>query len=231
MMPAQTAKPSAKQAVNGFKKEEHITSLKEIDTLRSSGNALFVFPFKITWLKADEICHKSDARINRVLVLAPKHNHKHAVDRNLIKRRIREAYRVHKSILPKEGYRIFINYVAKEILSFSTIEKSLVTVLEKIAAAGNNDKSTHCEQEQTSFVKKVLHIFKAIISFPFILLIKFYQICISPLKPPTCRFTPTCSAYAVQAIKKYGPLKGGWLALKRILRCNPWGGSGYDPVP
>lgn len=62
-------------------------------------------------------------------------------------------------------------------------------------------------------------------------LIRFYQICISPLTPPACRYTPTCSQYAIGAIKKYGPFKGGWLAFKRILRCNPFGGSGYDPVP
>ncbi len=75
------------------------------------------------------------------------------------------------------------------------------------------------------FVKKVL-------AAPFILLIKFYQICISPLKGgPTCRFTPTCSQYALEAFRKYGPFKGFWLSLKRILRCHPWGGSGYDPVP
>ncbi len=65
----------------------------------------------------------------------------------------------------------------------------------------------------------------------FLLLIAFYQQCISPLTPAACRFTPTCSQYAKEAILKYGPFKGGWLALKRILRCNPWGGSGYDPVP
>lgn len=71
-----------------------------------------------------------------------------------------------------------------------------------------------------------------LLSSPLVALIRFYQICISPLKPhPTCRFTPTCSQYALQAIRKYGPFKGGWLALKRIARCHPWGGSGYDPVP
>ncbi len=64
-----------------------------------------------------------------------------------------------------------------------------------------------------------------------ILPIRFYQLCISPMFPPSCRFTPTCSQYAVEAISKYGVLKGGWLTLKRIARCNPWGGSGYDPVP
>ena len=63
-------------------------------------------------------------------------------------------------------------------------------------------------------------------------LIRFYRKYLSGLKPaPTCRFTPTCSAYALEAITKYGPIKGGWLTLRRLLRCHPWGGSGYDPVP
>ena len=61
--------------------------------------------------------------------------------------------------------------------------------------------------------------------------IRFYQYAISPHTPPSCRFTPTCSQYGVEAIRKYGALKGGWLTLKRIARCHPWGGSGYDPVP
>lgn len=62
--------------------------------------------------------------------------------------------------------------------------------------------------------------------------IRFYQRHISPLRPPCCRFSPTCSAYAVQAITKYGALKGGWLALCRLLRCNPfYKGDYYDPVP
>ena len=79
---------------------------------------------------------------------------------------------------------------------------------------------------------KFWEVVRKVLSAPFILLIKFYQVCISPLKGgPTCRFTPTCSQYALEAIRKYGPFKGGWLALRRILRCHPWGGSGYDPVP
>lgn len=64
-----------------------------------------------------------------------------------------------------------------------------------------------------------------------VLPIRFYQICISPLLGPSCRFTPTCSEYARQAILKHGPFKGLYLAVRRILRCHPWGGSGYDPVP
>lgn len=62
-------------------------------------------------------------------------------------------------------------------------------------------------------------------------LIRFYQYAISPLIPPRCRFTPTCSQYAVEAVQKYGALKGGWLAAKRIARCHPLGGCGHDPVP
>ena len=61
--------------------------------------------------------------------------------------------------------------------------------------------------------------------------IKFYQHAISPLTPPACRFTPTCSQYALDALRLHGPLKGTWLALRRLCRCHPWGGSGYDPVP
>ncbi|MGM0478460.1 MAG: membrane protein insertion efficiency factor YidD [Bacteroidota bacterium] len=72
---------------------------------------------------------------------------------------------------------------------------------------------------------------KRIIAFPFILLIRFYQYVISPLTPASCRYHPTCSQYSVQAIKEWGVLKGGWLAIKRIASCHPWGGSGYDPVP
>lgn len=62
-------------------------------------------------------------------------------------------------------------------------------------------------------------------------LIWVYRNMLSPLKPATCRYTPTCSAYALGAVNKHGPYRGGWMAMKRIGRCHPWGGSGYDPVP
>lgn len=61
--------------------------------------------------------------------------------------------------------------------------------------------------------------------------IKLYQWTLSPLIGRACRYTPTCSNYGIEAIRKYGPLKGGWLTLKRVLSCHPWGKSGYDPVP
>ncbi|HAN77952.1 MAG TPA: membrane protein insertion efficiency factor YidD [Bacteroidales bacterium] len=62
-------------------------------------------------------------------------------------------------------------------------------------------------------------------------LVRFYQVAISPLKPPSCRYTPTCSNYSLDALRKHGPIKGTYLSVKRILSCNPWGGHGYDPVP
>lgn len=61
--------------------------------------------------------------------------------------------------------------------------------------------------------------------------IRFYQLAISPMTPPSCRYFPTCSNYALEAIEKYGALKGGWLAVRRILRCHPFRPGGYDPVP
>ena len=70
-----------------------------------------------------------------------------------------------------------------------------------------------------------------LINIIFILPIKMYQILLSPLIGPSCRFNPTCSHYAIEAITKYGALKGLYLALKRIIKCHPWGESGNDPVP
>jgi uncharacterized protein len=70
-----------------------------------------------------------------------------------------------------------------------------------------------------------------IITLPFVLLVRFYQVAISPFLPSACRYTPTCSQYTIEALKTHGLLKGGWLSIKRIASCNPWGGRGYDPVP
>jgi len=72
---------------------------------------------------------------------------------------------------------------------------------------------------------------KKVLIAPFIFLVKVYQTLISPLTPATCRFQPTCSHYALEALEKHGLFRGGRLALKRILSCHPWGKSGYDPVP
>ncbi|MBO5710081.1 MAG: membrane protein insertion efficiency factor YidD [Rikenellaceae bacterium] len=81
-------------------------------------------------------------------------------------------------------------------------------------------------------VSKNLHtaIRRATIAIP-LMLLWIYRNCISPYIPSACRFTPTCSRYAIEALKKHGLLKGSWLTIRRLLRCHPWGGSGYDPVP
>ena len=73
--------------------------------------------------------------------------------------------------------------------------------------------------------------FKKLLSKRLIGLIKLYQVTLSPYIGRACRYTPTCSNYGIEAIQKHGPFKGFWLTLKRVLSCNPWGGSGYDPVP
>lgn len=72
---------------------------------------------------------------------------------------------------------------------------------------------------------------KKILTKILLLPIYFYKYSISPMLPPSCRYVPTCSEYAIEALKKHGPAKGLWLALKRLSRCHPWGGHGYDPVP
>ncbi|KFG89284.1 putative membrane protein insertion efficiency factor [Sphingobium herbicidovorans NBRC 16415] len=64
-----------------------------------------------------------------------------------------------------------------------------------------------------------------------ILMARFWQVGPSRILPPSCRYAPSCSQYAIEAIRKYGAVKGSWLATKRLMRCHPWGGSGYDPVP
>lgn len=74
-------------------------------------------------------------------------------------------------------------------------------------------------------------MFSKILIFPFIVLVRLYQLVLSPLMPASCRFQPTCSAYMIEALKTRGLFYGGFLGLKRILSCHPWGKTGYDPVP
>ena len=78
----------------------------------------------------------------------------------------------------------------------------------------------------------IIGVIKKISAFPFIILIRFYQLVLSPyLGGSKCRFTPTCSQYTAQAIEKYGPIKGIFLGVKRLSKCRPGGGHGFDPVP
>lgn len=96
---------------------------------------------------------------------------------------------------------------------------------------GQEDEQLQQTRQSKNLIMKFLHLLSRGLSWLLILPILFYRQFISPFTPPSCRFTPTCSEYARQAIMKHGPIKGLALAIWRILRCNPWGGSGYDPVP
>ena len=82
-------------------------------------------------------------------------------------------------------------------------------------------------QGKQSHNNRLSSIAAQVLSLP----IRFYRICISPLIPSRCRYTPTCSEYALEALQQHGPVRGLWLSIKRIGRCHPWGGHGYDPVP
>jgi len=90
-------------------------------------------------------------------------------------------------------------------------------------------KTAYINQRQLIF--NVILKMKKVATLFLLGIIKLYQNAISPYTRPSCRYIPTCSQYAVEAIQKYGPFKGGWMAFRRILRCNPLGGNGYDPVP
>ena len=85
--------------------------------------------------------------------------------------------------------------------------------------------------KESSSIPKLRQTLRKVAISPFLALIWFYRTCIGPYIPKTCRFEPSCSTYALEAFRKWGPFKGLWLTVWRILRCNPWGGSGFDPVP
>lgn len=82
-----------------------------------------------------------------------------------------------------------------------------------------------------SSLKRLFSFLGLLLSYLLILPIKIYQYTISPVLGASCRYHPTCSAYSIEALKKHGPFKGSYLAIKRIFSCHPWGGHGHDPVP
>ena len=96
-----------------------------------------------------------------------------------------------------------------------------------------NSFGIHTKQKQIKNKKRnpVIAILLKGLNYLLIFLVNIYKYVISPYTPASCRYTPTCSEYSLQALKKYGPFKGFYLSLKRFLSCHPWGGHGYDPVP
>lgn len=217
-----------------FTKAERLSSKKEITALFNEGKSFAISHIRIVY----RFLPKQEERPNAILVSVPKKYFKHAVDRNLLKRRIREAYRLNKGLLQNMPARVefMLLYQKRRIATFAEIEEIVKKALERILAEACAEASpeacaTANAADNSKNAPQSCSLARRVATAPLVLLVRFYQICISPLKPSCCRFTPTCSQYALEALRKYGVFKGTWLAIKRILRCHPWGGSGYDPVP
>lgn len=221
-----------------FTKAERLSSKKEITALFNEGKSFAISHIRVVY----RFLPKQEERPNAILVSVPKKYFKHAVDRNLLKRRIREAYRLNKELLQSMPARVefMLLYQKRRIATFAEIEEIVKKVLERILAEASLEARAEASPEacatavaadNSKNAPQSCSLARRVATAPLVLLVRFYQICISPLKPSCCRFTPTCSQYALEALRKYGVFKGTWLAIKRILRCHPWGGSGYDPVP
>lgn len=217
-----------------FTKAERLSSKKEITALFNEGKSFAISHIRVVY----RFLPKQEERPNAILVSVPKKYFKHAVDRNLLKRRIREAYRLNKGLLQSMPARVefMLLYQKRRIATFAEIEEIVKKALERIlseacAEASPEACTTAVAADNSKNAPQSCSLARRVATAPLVLLVRFYQICISPLKPSCCRFTPTCSQYALEALRKHGVFKGTWLAIKRILRCHPWGGSGYDPVP
>ncbi len=217
-----------------FTKAERLSSKKEITALFNEGKSFAISHIRVVY----RFLPKQEERPNAILVSVPKKYFKHAVDRNLLKRRIREAYRLNKGLLQSMPARVefMLLYQKRRIATFAEIEEIVKKALERILSEACTEASpeactTAVAADNSKNAPQSCSLARRVATAPLVLLVRFYQICISPLKPSCCRFTPTCSQYALEALRKYGVFKGTWLAIKRILRCHPWGGSGYDPVP
>ena len=190
-----------------------------------------IFPIRVVYMPVEQ----GEAPVS-ILISVSKRRFKRAVKRNRVKRQIREAYRKNKELLI--GERIATPGAAVGCCLYLSVGRAYSYC--RIGRENENSAFAHLRKallmkSQDSGVSSIWVSVKGFLRRIFSLLllipIYFYRICISPLTPPSCRFTPTCSAYAVEAIKKHGPVKGFYLTVRRILKCHPWGGSGYDPVP
>lgn len=235
-------------------KGERLYLREEIERLHDRGHSFISYPIRIVWL-AEPIATHSPSEQAQVAVMTSvaKRRFKHAVDRNRIKRMTRSAYRLHKNPLWQAALqhhctvRLALQSVAKTMPTYPELEQAveqaiarIVKEIDKSSPISTVAKASSDHPEQTAAAPSAqadetnqadsqqLSLAVRLLSYP----VKFYRACISPLLPPSCRFTPTCSQYALEALRVHGALKGTWLTIWRLLRCNPFNRHvGYDPVP
>ncbi len=227
-------------------KGERLYLREEIERLHSCGRSFVSYPIRIVWL-AEPIVTQTPGEQAQVAVMTSvaKRRFKHAVDRNRIKRMTRTAYRLHKAPLWQAAtqhhctIRVALQSVAKTMPTYpeleQAVERAIARIVKEIEKANPTPPATEPatdRQEQTAQAEQnnsqQLSLAVRLLSYP----VKFYRHFISPLLPPSCRFTPTCSQYALEALRVHGALKGSWLTIWRLLRCNPFNRHvGYDPVP
>lgn len=227
-------------------KGERLYLREEIERLHSCGRSFVSYPIRIVWL-AEPIATQTPGEQAQVAVMTSvaKRRFKHAVDRNRIKRMTRAAYRLHKAPLWQAAtqhhctIRVALQSVAKTMPTYpeleQAVERAIARIVKEIEKANPTSPATEPatdRQEQTAQAEQddsqQLLLAVRLLSYP----VKFYRHFISPLLPPSCRFTPTCSQYALEALRVHGALKGSWLTIWRLLRCNPFNRHvGYDPVP
>ena len=227
-------------------KGERLYLREEIERLHSCGRSFVSYPIRIVWL-AEPIVTQTPGEQAQVAVMTSvaKRRFKHAVDRNRIKRMTRAAYRLHKAPLWQAAtqhhctIRVALQSVAKTMPTYpeleQAVERAIARIVKEIEKANPTSPATEPatdRQEQTAQAaqddSQQLSLAVRLLSYP----VKFYRHFISPLLPPSCRFTPTCSQYALEALRVHGALKGSWLTIWRLLRCNSFNRHvGYDPVP
>lgn len=232
-------------------KGERLYLREEIERLHDRGRSFVSYPIRIVWLTEPiATLTPGDQAQVAVMTSVAKRRFKHAVDRNRIKRMTRAAYRLHKDSLWQAAtqyhctVRLALQSVAKTMPTYSEIEQAVERALARIVkeiekgnqtppdAASSTDRQEQTTKASAEQAKQddsqQLSLAVRLLSYP----VKFYRHFISPLLPPSCRFTPTCSQYALEALRVHGALKGSCLTIWRLLRCNPFNRHvGYDPVP
>ena len=232
-------------------KGERLYLREEIERLYDRGRSFVSYPIRVVWLAEPLATHFPGEQAQvAVMTSVAKRRFKHAVDRNRIKRMTRSAYRLHKTPLWQAAtqhhctVRLALQSVAKTMPTYSELEQAveqaiarIVKEIDKSSPTSSVAKASPNRPEQTAKAPSAqvnqadsqqLSLAVRLLSYP----VKFYRACISPLLPPSCRFTPTCSQYALEALRVHGALKGTWLTIWRLLRCNPFNRHvGYDPVP